>query len=171
MEIIMEIKTLKKTKFSMDLLKEIANDRLVVMATHNPELAEQYSTRIIRLLDGQVIDDTDPYSRVDDLAEKAKFCVTDAKDIPLEDISYKEPKKKKDKSKKKNSMSFFTALSLSLNNLMTKKARTALTSFAGSIGIIGIALILSISSGSGSPKTCDISFINFLIFSPYINFK
>ena len=130
----------------MDLLKEIANDRLVVMVTHNPELAEQYSTRIIRLLDGQVIDDTDPYSRVDDLAEKAKFCVTDAKDIPLEDIPYKEVKKK-DKSKKKNSMSFFTALSLSLNNLMTKKARTALTSFAGSIGIIGIALILSISSG------------------------
>ena len=130
----------------MDLLKEIANDRLVIMVTHNPELAEQYSTRIIRLLDGQVIDDTDPYSRVNDLAEKAKFCVTDAKDIPLEDIPYKKVKKK-DKSKKKNSMSFFTALSLSLNNLMTKKARTALTSFAGSIGIIGIALILSISSG------------------------
>ena len=130
----------------MDLLKEIANDRLVIMVTHNPELAEQYSTRIIRLLDGQVIDDTDPYSRVDDLVEKAKFCVTDAKDIPLEDIPYKKVKKK-DKSKKKNSMSFFTALSLSLNNLMTKKARTALTSFAGSIGIIGIALILSISSG------------------------
>lgn len=131
----------------MDLLKEIANDRLVVMVTHNPELAEEYSTRIIRLLDGKVIDDTNPYSRVDELAEKAKFCVTDAKDIPLEDIPYKEPKKKKDKSKKKNSMSFLTALSLSLNNLMTKKARTALTSFAGSIGIIGIALILSISSG------------------------
>ena len=131
----------------MDLLKEIANDRLVIMVTHNPELAEQYSTRIIRLLDGNIIDDTNPYDRVADLFEKAKFCTADAKNIPLEDIPYKEPKKKKDKSKKKNSMSFFTALSLSLNNLMTKKARTALTSFAGSIGIIGIALILSISSG------------------------
>ncbi len=131
----------------MDLLKEIANDRLVIMVTHNPELAEQYSTRIIRLLDGNVVNDTNPYDRTVDLLEKAKFCTTDAKDIPLEDISYKQPKKKKDKSKKKNSMSFFTALSLSLNNLMTKKARTALTSFAGSIGIIGIALILSISSG------------------------
>jgi putative ABC transport system permease protein len=131
----------------MNLLKEIANDRLVIMVTHNPELAEQYSTRIIKLLDGEVVDDSNPYNRVDDLLNKAKFCVTDAKDIPIDDIPYKKPKKKKDKSKKKNSMSFFTALSLSLNNLMTKKARTALTSFAGSIGIIGIALILSISSG------------------------
>ena len=130
----------------MDLLKEIANDRLVVMVTHNPELAEQYSTRIIRLLDGQVIDDTNPYSRVNDCVDNDKFGVIDAKDIPLKDAAYKKVKKK-DKSKKKNSMSFFTALSLSLNNLMTKKARTALTSFAGSIGIIGIALILSISSG------------------------
>ena len=118
----------------MDLLKEIANDRLVIMVTHNPELAEQYSTRIIRLLDGQVINDTNPYTKTNDNSEH-KVVISDKKI------------KKKDKSKKKNSMSFFTALSLSLNNLMTKKARTALTSFAGSIGIIGIALILSISSG------------------------
>ena len=118
----------------MDLLKEIANDRLVIMVTHNPELAEQYSTRIIRLLDGQVINDTNPYTKTNDSSEH-KVVLSDKKI------------KKKDKSKKKNSMSFFTALSLSLNNLMTKKARTALTSFAGSIGIIGIALILSISSG------------------------
>lgn len=118
----------------MELLKEIANDRLVIMVTHNPELAEQYSTRIIRLLDGQVINDTNPYTKTDDSSEH-KVVISDKKI------------KKKDKSKKKNSMSFFTALSLSLNNLMTKKARTALTSFAGSIGIIGIALILSISSG------------------------
>ena len=118
----------------MELLKEIANDRLVIMVTHNPELAEQYSTRIIRLLDGQVINDTNPYTKTDDSFEH-KVVISDKKI------------KKKDKSKKKNSMSFFTALSLSLNNLMTKKARTALTSFAGSIGIIGIALILSISSG------------------------
>ena len=96
------------------------------MVTHNPELAEQYSTRIIKLLDGEVVDDSNPYNRVDDLLNKAKFCVTDAKDIPIEDIPYKKPRKK-DRSKRKNSMSFFTALSLSLNNLMTKKTRTALT--------------------------------------------
>ncbi len=112
----------------MGLLKEIARDRLVIMVTHNPELAEEYSTRIIKLLDGQVIDDTSPYQTEE----------------PMEEV--KKEKKKKGK-KSKTSMSFFTALSLSLNNLMTKKTRTILTSFAGSIGIIGIALILSLSSG------------------------
>lgn len=106
----------------MDLLKEIAKDRLVIMVTHNPELAEKYSTRIVRLLDGKIIDDTMPYSSENDECEEKK-------------------------SEKRPSMSFLTALSLSLNNLMTKKARTFLTSFAGSIGIIGIALILSLSSG------------------------
>lgn len=106
----------------MDLLKEIAKDRLVIMVTHNPELAQKYSTRIVRLLDGKIIDDTMPYSSDNDNIEEKK-------------------------SDKRPSMSFFTALSLSLNNLMTKKARTFLTSFAGSIGIIGIALILSLSSG------------------------
>ncbi len=110
----------------MDLLKEIANDRLVIMVTHNPELAEKYSTRIVRFLDGKMTDDTAPFTYE---PEKAA------------------PPAKKAKSEKKTSMSFFTALSLSLNNLMTKKARTFLTSFAGSIGIIGIALILSISNG------------------------
>ena len=106
----------------MDLLKEIAKDRLVIMVTHNPELAKQYSTRIVRLLDGNIIDDSSPYSS--------------------ENESYED-----EGNKKRPSMSFFTALSLSLNNLMTKKARTFLTAFAGSIGIIGIALILSLSSG------------------------
>ena len=106
----------------MDLLKEIAKDRLVIMVTHNPDLAKQYSTRIVRLLDGNIIDDSSPYSSADE--------------------GYAE-----EENKKRPSMSFFTALSLSLNNLMTKKARTFLTSFAGSIGIIGIALILSLSSG------------------------
>lgn len=106
----------------MDLLKEIAKDRLVIMVTHNPELAKQYSTRIVRLLDGNIIDDSSPYSS--------------------ENESYEG-----EGNKKRPSMSFFTALSLSLNNLMTKKARTFLTAFAGSIGIIGIALILSLSSG------------------------
>ena len=106
----------------MEILKEIAKEKLIIMVTHNPELAKQYSTRIIRLLDGTVTDDTDPY------------------------VSEVEKKPTKEKKKKK-SMSFFTALSLSLNNLMTKKGRTFLTAFAGSIGIIGIALILSVSSG------------------------
>ncbi len=106
----------------MELLKEIAKDRLVIMVTHNPDLAEEYSTRIIRLLDGKVIDDTAPFSTENEEQKNIK---------PI----------------KKPSMSFITALSLSLNNLMTKKTRTFLTSFAGSIGIIGIALILSLSSG------------------------
>ncbi len=107
----------------MELLKEVARDRLVIMVTHNPALAESYSTRIIKLLDGKVVDDSMPCA---------------------EEEAAPEPKPKKEK---KPSMSFFTALSLSLNNLMTKKGRTLLTAFAGSIGIIGIALILSLSNG------------------------
>ena len=106
----------------LDLLKEIAKDKLVIMVTHNPELALNYSTRIVKLLDGEIIDDTDPFDGVEEL-----------KDI----------KEKHGKSK----MSFFTAFGLSLNNLMTKKGRTILTAFAGSIGIIGIALILSLANG------------------------
>lgn len=106
----------------MELLKEVAKDRLVIMVTHNSELAEQYSTRIIQLKDGHILGDTNPYEEV------------------------KEETEKKENNKKTN-MSFFTALALSLNNLMTKKGRTILTAFAGSIGIIGIALILSISHG------------------------
>ena len=117
----------------MDILKEISADRLVIMVTHNPELAEEYSTRIIRLVDGSIVDDTAPYNSAEETAEKKKE----------EKISRKEARQ----IKKKTSMSFFTALSLSLNNLLTKKMRTFLTSFAGSIGIIGIALILSLSHG------------------------
>ncbi|MGN0989471.1 MAG: ABC transporter ATP-binding protein, partial [Eubacteriales bacterium] len=107
----------------MDLLKKVAENRLVIMVTHNPELAEKYATRTVRLLDGRIISDSNPYTA---------------------------PEEKDDGKKraKKPSMSFFTALSLSLNNLMTKKTRTLLTSFAGSIGIIGIALILAFSSGA-----------------------
>ena len=116
----------------MDLLKEIASDRLVVMVTHNPDIAEQYSTRIVRLVDGQIVSDSDPY---DSSAETVKAADEQA-----------EKKAKTDKGGK-TSMSFLTALSLSLNNLFTKKMRTALTSFAGSIGIIGIALILALSNG------------------------
>ena len=112
----------------MEILKEIARERLVIMVTHNPELADQYADRIIRLLDGKVISD----SRTERAAEPAA-----------------EPAKEagQEKSRTKRSMSFLTALNLSLTNLMTKKGRTLLTAFAGSIGIIGIALILSISSG------------------------
>ena len=119
----------------MEILKEIAKDRLIIMVTHNPELAEKYSTRIIRLLDGNIVDDTNPYS-----GEQMK---ADALASQKETKAAKNNKAKKQKT----SMSFFTALSLSMNNLMTKKTRTILTAFAGSIGIIGIALILAISNG------------------------
>ena len=108
----------------MNLLKEVAKDRLVIMVTHNPELAESYATRIVSLRDGKILSDTNPY-----IIEKEK------------------QKKPEHKNLRKTSMSFLTSLSLSFNNLKTKKGRTILTSFAGSIGIIGIALILSLSNG------------------------
>ncbi len=111
----------------MELLKEIAKDRLIIMVTHNPDLAAQYSSRIIRLVDGKIVDDSSPYHG-----------------STVEPVKHETKKKG---SKDKTSMSFFTALSLSLNNLMTKKGRTFMTSFAGSIGIIGVALILSVSTG------------------------
>ena len=123
----------------MELLKEISKDRLIIMVTHNPELAKDYSTRIVKLLDGVITDDSDPYSledmEADIRAKEAAKAKTSEKKI------------KKSGKKQKTSMSFFTALSLSFNNLMTKKTRTILTAFAGSIGIIGIAMILSISNG------------------------
>ncbi len=106
----------------MELLKEIAKDKLVIMVTHNPELAEEYSTRIVKIKDGKLISDSDPY-------------MPEENDAPVE------------AKKERVSMSFMTAVSLSLNNLLTKKGRTILTAFAGSIGIIGIALILSLSTG------------------------
>ena len=108
----------------MDLLQEVAKERLVVMVTHNPELAQLYATRIVTVKDGRILSDTDPF-------------VIDSESMALP----------VHKNMGKSSMSFFTALSLSFQNLKTKKARTLLTSFAGSIGIIGIALILSISNG------------------------
>ena len=122
----------------MELLSKIAENRLVIMVTHNPELAEQYSTRIVRLLDGQVIDDTDPFEEDAYIAETQATRQAQRKQKKAE---------KKRKKKERTSMSFWTALSLSTNNLMTKKGRTFMTSFAGSIGIIGIALILSLSNG------------------------
>ena len=117
----------------MEILKEISKDKLIIMVTHNPELAEQYASRIIRLLDGKIIGDTNPY-------------VTD--EVPAEkNEKGKKSGSKKGRYDKHTSMSFWTALSLSKNNLLTKKTRTFLTAFAGSIGIIGIALILSLSNG------------------------
>ena len=115
----------------MELLKEISHDRLIVMVTHNPELAEKYSSRIIRLLDGELVGDDRPLSKEEEAIEATE----------------EKKEKRTNKGKKKTSMSFFTALALSFRNLMTKKGRTFLVSFAGSIGIIGIALILSLSSG------------------------
>lgn len=109
----------------MEILKEISKDKLIIMVTHNPELAEKYSSRIIKILDGKIIDDSNPIKDEDKKTEKIS----------------------EDKKQRRTSMKFFTALRLSLNNLMTKKGRTILTSFAGSIGIIGIALILAISTG------------------------
>ena len=106
----------------MEILKKISKDKLIIMVTHNPELAEKYSSRIIKILDGKITDDSDP-------------------------IEHQKEEKKKDTKKRRTSMKFLTALRLSLNNLMTKKGRTILTSFAGSIGLIGIALILAISTG------------------------
>ncbi len=137
----------------MELLKEVAKDRLVIMVTHNPELAAEYSTRIVRLSDGLVIDDTDPYdgeAPVTEIEVTAEQEELTSEEAAAEKETKKEKKAKKNTSKgkkKKTSMSFFTAISLSTKNLMTKKTRTALTSFAGSIGIIGIALILSLSNG------------------------
>lgn len=123
----------------MELLKEISKDRLIIMVTHNPELAKNYSTRIVKLLDGVITDDSDPYTLEDMEADiRAKEAAK---------VKTSEKKIKKSGKKQKTSMSFFTALSLSFNNLMTKKTRTVLTAFAGSIGIIGIAMILSISNG------------------------
>lgn len=125
----------------MEILKEISCDRLVIMVTHNPDLAKQYATRTVGLLDGKLVSDSDPF----DPAEYS------AVSNEQKGGSEKERKKRSGGgAKKRVSMSFFTALSLSLNNLMTKKGRTFLTSFAGSIGIIGIALILSLSNGINS---------------------
>ncbi len=107
----------------MEILKEISKEKLIIMVTHNPELAEKYSTRVVKILDGVITDDSNPYTEKDREAEELKAKTG------------------------RTSMKFFTALRLSLNNLMTKKGRTLLTSFAGSIGIIGIALILAISTG------------------------
>ena len=120
----------------MEILKELSKTKLVIMVTHNPELAEEYSSRIVRLKDGNLVDDTNPYIHID--IEPKNIAHKDDNQIQNTAEMIKKPKKR---------MSFFTALALSFKNLLTKKARTILVSFAGSIGIIGIALILAVSSG------------------------
>lgn len=148
----------------MELIKEIANDRLVIMVTHNPELAEQYSTRIIKLLDGEVTDDSNPFTteeekeevkllkqeeeqkRAKQEEEKLKKSQKEAKKAAKLDKK-KQKRKKKAENKEKAKMSFWTAFKLSAQNLFTKKGRTILTSIAGAIGIIGVSLVLSISCG------------------------
>ena len=155
----------------MAILKDISKRKLVIMVTHNPELAEEYSTRIVRLSDGQVISDSDPFipgrsaaaatSAQTGIANGTAAGIQTAKAVggtpddqngsAVEDIYYDGPEKKpairRARRRRNRSMSMLTANQLSLNNLMTKKARTLLTAFAGSIGIIGIALILSVSNG------------------------
>ncbi len=122
----------------MEILKEIAEDRLVIMVTHNPELAEKYATRTVRLLDGRITDDTAPFDAEAELKAEAK----------AEAKAGRKARREQKKRAKAHSMSFATALSLSLKNLFTKRGRTILTSFAGSIGIIGISLILAMSHGA-----------------------
>ncbi len=143
----------------MELLEEIAKERLVIMVTHNDQLAYDYSTRIIKMLDGEVLEDTMPYEPTAEDLESVTFFVEE----PAPDVSEldekqakkvlktfeKEQKKKKKASVKKTSMSIFTAFKLSLKNLFSKRNRTFLTAFAGSIGIIGIALVLAVNNGFG----------------------
>ena len=142
----------------MELIKEISGERLVIMVTHNPELAEQYSSRIIKLVDGEVREDSNPFSEEEELFEREeqKRIQFEAELAEIDEaMASKRPKRKLKEIKKKRrrkkheraKMSFFTAFMLSLKNLFTKKGRTTLTAFAGSIGIIGIALILAVSQG------------------------
>lgn len=168
----------------MDILKDIAKDRLVIMVTHNPDLAVKYSDRIIKMADGKVFDDSNPVTQEELNAEIEKANEQDEQSKSEDNsVGLDEQKgndlisqqKKAKKRKKKASMSWFTAFSLSLKNLFTKKARTILVSIAGSIGIIGIALIMSVSSGfqgyidniqrdtlSSSPVTVSQQSINYM---------
>ena len=138
----------------MDLIREIAKERLVVMVTHNPELAEEYSTRIVRLRDGEILEDTNPMTEEEIAAEIAEEEALAAAELAaLEALPTEEQAKEvqevkqKKKHKEKAKMSFFTAFRLSARNLWSKKGRTAMVGFAGSIGIIGIALVLAFSAG------------------------
>ena len=131
------------SKQIMELIKEIAQDRLVIMVTHNPEIAEEYSTRIIKLVDGVVISDSNEFSEEEEIAEVEEL----AKEKLLLETKEKDNSLKKKRAKEKAKMSFWTAFKLSWQNLWSKRTRTILTSFAGAIGIIGVSLVLSISNG------------------------
>lgn len=128
----------------MDLIREIAGERLVIMVTHNPELAEQYSTRIIRLLDGQVTEDTNPFSFEE---EEEEIRAEEAAEREREAAALSAGKTTEKKRKEKAKMSFWTSFRLSARNLLSKKGRTAMVGIAGSIGIIGIAMVLAFSAG------------------------
>lgn len=132
----------------MELLREIAKEKLVIMVTHNPSLAEQYSTRIIKFLDGELVDDSNPLSDFEkSLIEDRNIKMKEERLLEKSSTSKRLKKGKRERTFKRTSMSFFTALGLSFKNLLTKKTRTLLVAFAGSIGIFGIALILALSSG------------------------
>ena len=147
------------SKQIMDLIKEISGERLVIMVTHNPEIAEEYSSRIIRLLDGKVIEDTNPFTEEEEIAECERVqAETEAKEAEIAALEAaaeaeaaengkKKKKKAKKKKKEKAKMSFFTAFKLSARNLISKRGRTTMVGVAGSIGIIGIALVLAFSAG------------------------
>ncbi len=162
----------------MELIREIAGERLVIMVTHNPDLAEQYSTRIVRLLDGEITEDTNPVSEEEykALTEAEKKRTAEAED------NTSTGKKKSKKTKEKAKMSVFTAFRLSARNLISKKGRTAMVGFAGSIGIIGIALVLAFSAGikgyiasmqddmlSGNPITIEKNAFDFNIITNMMN--
>lgn len=132
----------------MELLREIAKEKLVIMVTHNPSLAEQYSTRIIKFLDGELVDDSNPLSDFEkSLIEDRNIKMEEERLLEKSSTTKRPKKERKERAFKRTSMSFFTALGLSFKNLLTKKTRTLLVAFAGSIGIFGIALILALSSG------------------------
>ena len=124
----------------MDLIKEISKERLVIMVTHNPEIAEKYSSRIVRMLDGELIEDTMPYADEDEVQECKELALVEQK-------AFEEKQEKKKRKKEKAKMSFLTAFRLSARNLISKKGRTIMVGFAGSIGITGIALVLAFSAG------------------------
>ena len=134
------------SKQIMDLIREISGERLVIMVTHNPEIAEEYSSRIIRLRDGLVIEDTNPYSAEEE-EEEVRLAASIAEREEAEKSEEKAGKKKAKVKKEKAKMSFFTAFMLSARNLLSKKGRTVMVGIAGSIGIIGIAMVLAFSAG------------------------
>jgi len=167
----------------MNLIREISGERLVIMVTHNPELAEQYSSRIVRLLDGKVVEDSNPYS-ADEEAAESKGLLAERREAERQAVleAAKSGKRAHKAGKEKAKMSLFTAFRLSAKNLLSKRGRTAMVGFAGSIGIIGIALVLAFSAGikgyvasmqddmlSGNPVTISETSLDFNAISDMMN--